>query len=237
MTFQGGDFEGGRVQQGGSGGGGRRGVAVGGGVVGLVVVAIVAHGSGGGGPTAEPTTTAATSAPATSAPAPFGTATTQPAAQRPTSGPTAATTTVPATGGATGDRPTDPPVALQDSHQPAPGLSVKLASLEPITGVANLPGEVGGPSLQVTVEVTNTTSRAVDLSSTVVNLYTTHDLTPAIELSSGESPMKPTVAPGASVQGVYVFNVPVDQRDFVTVEVDLATAVPVTLFQGAAPAA
>ncbi len=47
MTFQGGDFEGGRVRQGGSGGGGRRGVAVGGGVVGLVVVALVVLLQGG----------------------------------------------------------------------------------------------------------------------------------------------------------------------------------------------
>ncbi len=47
MTFQGGDFEGGRVQRGGSGGGGRRGVAVGGGVVGLVVVALVVLLQGG----------------------------------------------------------------------------------------------------------------------------------------------------------------------------------------------
>ena len=44
MTFQGGDFEGGRVQR---GGGGRRGVAVGGGVVGLVVVALVVLLQGG----------------------------------------------------------------------------------------------------------------------------------------------------------------------------------------------
>jgi predicted metalloprotease len=48
VTFQGGDFEGGRVQQGGSGGGGgRRGVAVGGGVVGLIVVALVVLLQGG----------------------------------------------------------------------------------------------------------------------------------------------------------------------------------------------
>ena len=45
MTFQGGDFEGGRVQ--GGGGGGRRGVAVGGGVVGLVVIALVVLLQGG----------------------------------------------------------------------------------------------------------------------------------------------------------------------------------------------
>lgn len=47
MTFQGGDFEGGRVRRGGSGGGGRRGVAVGGGVVGLIVVALVVLLQGG----------------------------------------------------------------------------------------------------------------------------------------------------------------------------------------------
>ena len=45
MPFQGGDFEGGRVQRGG--GGGRRGIAVGGGVVGLVVVALVVLLNGG----------------------------------------------------------------------------------------------------------------------------------------------------------------------------------------------
>lgn len=47
VTFQGGDFEGGRVQR-RRGSGGGRGVAVGGGVVGLIVVAVVVLLQGGG---------------------------------------------------------------------------------------------------------------------------------------------------------------------------------------------
>jgi hypothetical protein len=134
-------------------------------------------------------------------------------------------------------RATDPPVALQDSSQPTPGVVVRLASLTSVTAGATLPGEVGGPSLKVAVEVSNATSVPVDLGGAVVNLYVGQDLRPAIELSEGESPFPGSVAAGASASGTFVFNVPAADRDVVTVEVDLATAVPITLFQGTAPAA
>lgn len=135
-----------------------------------------------------------------------------------------------------GGRPANPPVDLEAEATPATGLTARVASIESVTGEANLPGEVGGPSLRVTVEVANDTAEAFDLSGTVVTLYMGADRAPAIELTKpGASPMPSSVPPGASVTGVYVFNVPEDRRDPITVEVDLAAQLPVVLFEGAGP--
>jgi len=117
-------------------------------------------------------------------------------------------------------------------------VSIRLSAIESVEGVAEIPGEVGGPSLRVTVEVANTTEAAVDLSGTVVNLYLGTDRRPAIGLMKpGGSLMPSSVEPGAAATGVYVFNVPAQDRALVAVEVDIAIELPVVVFEGTAPAA
>ncbi len=206
-------------------------------VVAVVVVVLVALGNGA--PVAASTSPAPSTA-SGAATTPAGPSTPAQATPSAAASPTAATSpaqTAPPATGAGDNRPTDPPVSLQDSSQPAPGVTVKLSSLTSVMGTASLPGEVGGPSLQVTVEVSNSTEAGVDLRGAVVSLFLGQDMRPAIELSTGEVPFPASVAKSSSATGVYLFNVPAEDRGFVTVEVDLATAVPVTLFQGAAPAA
>jgi hypothetical protein len=160
--------------------------------------------------------------------------------------PTAAPTdgsTGPATGPATSPapsptgeapRPSAAPVPLDEPAQSRPGVDVRLASIEKVEGVTTIPGEVGGPSLRVTVEVTNGTKAAVPLSAAVANLYFGPDSSPAISLMEpGSKAMPATVAPGATATGVWVFNVPEDQRSQVVVEFDLAVDATVVLFSGA----
>lgn len=122
---------------------------------------------------------------------------------------------------------------LTATAEPVGGLVAKLSRIEKVQGISNLPGEIAGPSLRVTVAFTNNTAAPVDLRGVVVNLYTGKALTPAIPLGQpGSRPFPATVAVGSTADGAFVFNVPVDQRAPVRIEVDLSTRGNVLLFQG-----
>jgi len=130
-------------------------------------------------------------------------------------------------------RPTAAPVAIDEPAEPEPQVEVRLTSIEPVEGEANIPGEVGGPSLRVTVTIDNATSAALDLTSAVVNLYYGADRLPAIDLlEPGKVDFPGNVRAGETASGTFVFLVPVDERDDVTVEFDLSSDSTVLLFAG-----
>ena len=115
-------------------------------------------------------------------------------------------------------------------------LTAKVSKMEAVTGKANAPGEVGGPSVRFTITITNTTGKSVNLSNTVVNAYYGSAATPAIELQSpGGADFPASVATGRSATGVFVFNIPTASRGSVKVTVDTSVNNPVVAFKGAAP--
>jgi hypothetical protein len=201
----------------------------------VLVVVLVNRSSGAAG--------TAPSSPSSST-APQGLTSGAPSASPATSSPPAASSPSPSASApahsasaAPGGRPTAPPVAITATAAPVKGVTAHLARIESVTGRAELPGEVGGPALRLTIQVDNDTRKAVDLSGLVVNLYLGRDAAPAVELSTGARAMPASVAPGKSATGVWVFNVPADERELVAVEVDLATDAPVVVFRGEAPPA
>ncbi len=128
------------------------------------------------------------------------------------------------------------PADLAASAEPAQGVAVTVAGLESVTGVAELPGEVGGPAVRATIRVENRTGSAVDLSAVVVNLYFGDALTPATTLENpGGQPFGAAVGAGKSATGRFVFRVPLDERARVRVEVDLSPEAMVVVFDGPAP--
>ncbi|MGY1718127.1 MULTISPECIES: hypothetical protein [unclassified Blastococcus] len=134
-----------------------------------------------------------------------------------------------------------PPPSLPEVPLDAPapvgnGIVATLPSLEAIEGTAVGPGNIAGPALRVTVRIENGTSAAVSLSGVAVNLYYGPDRAPASPLDDpSQRPFTGMVAAGASADGVYVFTVPADARDSVTVEVGYQAGAPLLLFTGAAP--
>jgi hypothetical protein len=124
--------------------------------------------------------------------------------------------------------PLDSPAAVGN------GVVATLTAIEPIQGTANGPGNVAGPAIRVTVHVENGTSEAITLAGAAVNMYYGADDTPASPLD--DSSARPfgidMIAPGQSADGVYVFTVPDDQRDDVTVEVGYEAGAPLLLFSG-----
>ena len=125
--------------------------------------------------------------------------------------------------------------SIDGTGTPAADVTARVSLIEPVDGTAELPGEVGGPSLRVSVEITNGTASALDLTTAVVNLYYGPDAVPANPLGQpGVVPFAAQVGPGASTTGTFVFNVPLDARDDITVELDLSVDSAVVLFRGPA---
>ena len=137
-----------------------------------------------------------------------------------------------------GGRPAAAPLPLTEEAEADAGLVVRLESIEAVQGEANIPGEVAGPALRVTVAVENRGSEMFDLGATVVNGYHGADATPALTLGQpGSQPFPAQVGAGETATGVVVLSVPADRRDRVIVEVDLAADLLVQLFEGVGPPA
>lgn len=132
---------------------------------------------------------------------------------------------------------TAPPVAIDEVADAGTGMTFRLERLEAVDGEANGPGEIAGPAVRVTVVATNDSPSPVLLEGVVVDLTYGAQNTSAAPLSGpGALRFSGEVAPGASATGVYVFDVPVDQRGAVSVIVSYAAAVSPVVFQGQAPA-
>jgi hypothetical protein len=153
----------------------------------------------------------------------------------PSSSPTAGEEATTAPDEPTGEPAPTQTVPVDEEGTPEAGVTAAVSKIEAVEGTAELPGEVGGPSLRVTVQIDNETGSELDLSFAVVNLYYGADLKPALPLGQpGVEPFPGSVDAGRSASGTYVFNVPVDERDDITIELDLSVDSTVVLFRGPA---
>lgn len=128
------------------------------------------------------------------------------------------------------------PVTFQDVPTVSPGLTVTVREINPVEGTSDAPGEIAGPSLQFVVDFANSSDQPVSLAQVAVNADYGQDRTPAIELDQEQSEQVPAeVAPGQTVSGSYVYNVPEDQRDLVRLLVFTNVDAPVFAFEGSTP--
>jgi hypothetical protein len=128
------------------------------------------------------------------------------------------------------------PVPIDQPATISPGLAAEITKFEAVQGVAKTPGERSGPSVRITVTITNNTSKSVPLDTVNVTAYYGQEQTPAPELSSpGGSPLPASLAPGKTAAGVYIFRIAKDDRGHVRVEVDYSVDVQPLIFEGAVP--
>ncbi len=131
--------------------------------------------------------------------------------------------------------PAMPPVALDAGADAGGGLEVSIVEVESIQGTARGPGNVAGPALRVTVRMTNGTPEPVSVDAVTVNLYSGPDDDPASPLDDpSQRPFRGSVPAGDRAEGTYVFSIPVEARDRVTVEVGPAPGAQRLLFTGSA---
>jgi hypothetical protein len=169
----------------------------------------------------------ATAAAATT-PVPAGTATV----------PSTSPSSAPATGATDGGEdlpPALPAVPLDQTAAVGNGVTASVVSIDEIQGHAVGPGNVDGPALRITVRLDNGTSDGVLLDGVSVNLAYGPDRTPASLIDdSSRRPFTGILSPGDSAEGTYVFTVPADSRDQLSLEVGYQAGAPVLVFTGAA---
>jgi hypothetical protein len=131
-------------------------------------------------------------------------------------------------------RETLEPRPFDAAATPEPGVTVRVPKVEKVTGEANVPGEVGGPSLRFTVELTNGTGKTLDLRTVVVNAYYGPDRTPAPSLlKPGGKAFEAEAGADDSARGAFVFNIPTEFQDDVELEVDPGVGKAIVIFTGA----
>lgn len=192
-------------------------------------VYLVARPSGGQEPGA--TASSPSASPSATDPSPSGSASPGPSAAATEPGDPA---TVPGGGF---DPSTEPAVGLDDPAAFESGVTARLDELEAVQGEAQGPGEVSGPAVRVTIELTNGTGAAIALDRTVINVYGGPEQTPGSPLSGpGVDEFSGSLAAGGSATGVYVFALPLDQRDPLQVTVSYDPEDVTVLFEGPGPA-
>ena len=125
------------------------------------------------------------------------------------------------------------PVKLDKPSKTGTGLTAKLTTIKAIDAKAQLPGEIAGPALALTVEVTNTGAKAADLSAVVVTVLDSEEAPGGEMTSAPAKPLKGKLGAGKTASGVYVFTVDKNKRNPVTVTVSISDA-PVLVFNGKA---
>lgn len=133
-------------------------------------------------------------------------------------------------------RPSPSQAPIGSTPDVVPGVEVAIDRLESVDGVAIRPGDVAGPAIRFAVTVANSTDATVSLDTAVVTVDYGSARTPANELiRPGGSAFPPTVEPGASSEGIFIFTVPPDDRDLVRITVDYSVDAAPIVFEGPTP--
>ncbi|HYH26587.1 MAG TPA: hypothetical protein VD834_14675 [Blastococcus sp.] len=128
-----------------------------------------------------------------------------------------------------------PAVALDQEASGEDGVKAQVVSLEAIDATAVGVGNIAGPALRATVRLTSATSEPVDLDLVSVTLTHGADGTPASPLDDpSRAPFAGMLEAGETAEGVYVFTVPEDDRDAVTVTVGYRAGAPFLVLSGSA---
>ena len=128
-------------------------------------------------------------------------------------------------------------IGFDQTGRPARGVDLDVVKVENVRGQAQIPGEVSGPALRITVRVTNRTDKPVAIDNVVSNLYYGGDRRPATPmLKPGSRAFPSSARPEGTASGVLLFNVPRSGRDKLVLEVILDAQLRTVEFNGACPA-
>lgn len=188
-------------------------------LVAVVVVAAVAAamwllwGTNGAEPRQSPT------------PAPTPHASSEPATPAPSLSPSATPTVDPDFGEQVGDRaPQGEPADLGG------GVTAELVEVSAVTAEGTQAGEVGGPAVQVDLQLVNGSGEPFSLDGVTVNAYYGAGRTPASPyFEPADSKFSGTLAPGTAADGRYVFRVPEAEQSSVLITVSTGTGSPLVV--------
>ena len=114
-------------------------------------------------------------------------------------------------------------------------ISAKLTEVKAIDAQAKVPGEISGPAVAITVEISNDSPNAIGLDSVSVDVQGAGGVPTSPITTDPASPLSGVLAPGEKKTGVYVFTMPADVRNGASVTVLYSADAPVALFTGNVP--
>jgi hypothetical protein len=195
-----------------------------------VLVALVALASLSGCSPVEPTAAAHATVPAVTpgAPAPGSTST---AAPRTTSVPAPSKGSITSTVAPVASGPVTKVALAKPAVLPSK-VTVTVVSATRDVVKATTPGEIAGPAVVAVIRISNGTSSSLDLGSSVVTLVDAKGAPGQATTSAPANPFTGTVAPGKSLEGVYVFEVPSTSPNPFKISVSYAGGAPIALFAG-----
>ena len=112
------------------------------------------------------------------------------------------------------------------------GVKVSVTEITGLTVEAETPGEVAGPAVAATIRFENESGHPLDLGGTMVTLVDAAGNVAAPTTSEPAAPTSGTLDDGGTAEGTYVFRMPEDTRNAVTLTVDYAAGAPVVVFHG-----
>jgi hypothetical protein len=126
-------------------------------------------------------------------------------------------------------RTTLPPVAPSRTVTIGAAARTVLLGSRNVTVTGQGPGELSGPAVALTLQVTNGSSRPLGLDAVIVSASIGGQEASASDAAPAK-PFSGSLGPGAKAQGVYVFVLPAGGRRPVGVVVSLAPDLPVARF-------
>jgi len=125
------------------------------------------------------------------------------------------------------------PVGFDQQAAVGDGIVADVVQIEAIDGTGVGPGNIAGPALRMTIRITNGTTGPVSLDGVAVDLAHGEEQLPASPIADPSSaPFAGSLGPSESREGVYVFTVPTDDRELVTLSVGYQAGAPFMVFTG-----
>ena len=112
------------------------------------------------------------------------------------------------------------------------GVTAKITQITPIQATASLPGDLEGPAIAVTIEIDNSASTAIGLTGVTVGVTDSAGASAPMSSGNAAEPFAGMLVEGGKATGTYVFTVPPETRNPVTITVGYSPSSPTLVFAG-----
>lgn len=127
------------------------------------------------------------------------------------------------------------PVGLDGVAEFGDGVTARLAGIEAVDVEAALPGEISGPAVRVTVELTNGSAEALSLDNVAVVVQDPAGVPVPSVASPDEKGFSGSLEAGASATGTYTFSLDPVDRGEARLTIKYAADAPTVVFTGRFP--
>jgi hypothetical protein len=132
--------------------------------------------------------------------------------------------------------PTLAPVAMNATASFGNKVQARLTKIEAINATATMPGEISGPAVAVTAQITNDSNAPIDLGTVTVDMVSAGGAPFTQVTPSPPTAFSGTLETGKSATGRYIFTVESNAaRDDVRLSIKYSAPTPTVVFAGNVP--